>query len=300
MYKNDFAVAIKTDGKVLREEKDTVHLPFGSEYSILLKNLSSRKAIAKVMIDGEDVLNGKRLIVEVGKSLELERFLKELDEGNRFKFIERTEKISNHRGNKIEDGIIQVEFQFEQDYNQYFNQWSTYVIKSDTFPTHRTPIWDSGYHTTLYNSTLECNNTTPTLATSCSNGLINGDGKVKFDGISTSNMRSMCTTQGLNCDTVDGQHASEFMNLTSSMTIPVNDTGITVKGSISNQKFIEGSVGYLDPTKHVINLQLKGLKKNGTELKEAITVKTKIECDICGTKNDSKNNYCCECGTYLK
>ena len=36
MYESKMAAAIKVKGKVLREFKDTVHMPFGGEYSILL------------------------------------------------------------------------------------------------------------------------------------------------------------------------------------------------------------------------------------------------------------------------
>ena len=38
MYLQKLAVAVKVNGKVLREVGDTVYIPFGSEYSILIKN----------------------------------------------------------------------------------------------------------------------------------------------------------------------------------------------------------------------------------------------------------------------
>jgi hypothetical protein len=34
MYSNKLAVAIKANGKVLREFKDEVYIPFGQEYSL--------------------------------------------------------------------------------------------------------------------------------------------------------------------------------------------------------------------------------------------------------------------------
>ena len=40
MYHKKLVASIRTNGKILREFKDTVYLPFGSEYSILLKNLN--------------------------------------------------------------------------------------------------------------------------------------------------------------------------------------------------------------------------------------------------------------------
>lgn len=113
MYANKFVAAIKVGGKVLREHGDTVYLPFGSEYSILLKNLSTTRAQVKITIDGTDVLNGDSLVVNPG-NLELERFLKEMDRGNRFKFIERTKAIEDHKGVGAEDGLIRIEYQFEK------------------------------------------------------------------------------------------------------------------------------------------------------------------------------------------
>ncbi len=113
MYANKFVAAIKVGGKVLREHGDTVYLPFGSEYSILLKNLSTTRAQVKITIDRTDVLNGDSLVVNPG-DLELERFLKEMDRGNRFKFIERTKAVEDHKGVGAEDGLVRIEYQFEK------------------------------------------------------------------------------------------------------------------------------------------------------------------------------------------
>ena len=121
MYKKDFICVIKiNDGKILREHNNIIHLPFGSEYNICLKNLRNEKALVSVEIDGADVLNGSKLIVNGNSTINLERFLEDLDKGNRFKFIEKTEKISEYRGDKVEDGIIRIEFQFEKPYVPVF------------------------------------------------------------------------------------------------------------------------------------------------------------------------------------
>ena len=47
MYLNKVAVAIKSNGKVLREQGDNVYIPFGSEYSIQVKNLNSVRFSSK-------------------------------------------------------------------------------------------------------------------------------------------------------------------------------------------------------------------------------------------------------------
>lgn len=117
MYNQKMVAAIKVAGKVLREDGETVRIPFGSEFSVLLKNLNTVRAIVNVEIDGTDVTGGAGLIVPAGGSIDLERFIKNnnMSEGLRFKFIERTSKIENGpRGIKAEDGLVRVTFEFEK------------------------------------------------------------------------------------------------------------------------------------------------------------------------------------------
>lgn len=114
MYGNKLAAAIKVNGKVLREFKDTVHIPFGSEYAITIKNLHTTRCVANVYIDGDNMVPGG-LVLNAGQSIDLERSIKNnnLTEGNRFKFIERTGAVEQHRGIGIEDGLVRIEYQFE-------------------------------------------------------------------------------------------------------------------------------------------------------------------------------------------
>jgi hypothetical protein len=108
MFKNNFVVAVKSENKILREDGDTVFLPFNSHYTLLLKNLDSRRSLVKVYIDDEDVLNGNRIIINSKSEIELAKA------DYNFKFIERTDKIGQHCGIKVEDGIIRVEINYEE------------------------------------------------------------------------------------------------------------------------------------------------------------------------------------------
>lgn len=113
MYNNNFVVVVKHKGKVLRESTSgVVRLPFGSDYSILLKNKDSRKAVATVEIDGEDMATG--IIVPENDSVELKGSIEGLKVNNHFRFIKRTKEISNHRGNRPDDGLVRVEYRFER------------------------------------------------------------------------------------------------------------------------------------------------------------------------------------------
>lgn len=114
MYNSGMVVVVKSNGKILREDKDLCFLPFNSEYSILLKNLETRKALVKISIDGQDVLDGHSLILNPNSETELEGFMKGNIAKNKFKFIKKTEEISDYRGDRIDDGIIRVEYWFEE------------------------------------------------------------------------------------------------------------------------------------------------------------------------------------------
>jgi len=115
MYHEKLVVAVRSGGKFLKEDGDCVYLPFKSEYSLRIKNLASTRAVVKVEIDGQDVLDGHRIVVLPNSYADLERFLdKDMSHGHRFKFIERTNKISRHRGARMDDGLIRISYKFEK------------------------------------------------------------------------------------------------------------------------------------------------------------------------------------------
>lgn len=114
VYKDNFIVVVKHNGRIMREINGSVKLPFGSEYSILLKNKDSRTAVAKIEIDGEDVMGGHRYIIPSNTTRELKGFLKGMNAKNRFRFIKKTKEISKFRGDRLDDGLVRVEFWYEQ------------------------------------------------------------------------------------------------------------------------------------------------------------------------------------------
>lgn len=245
MYNNKFVASIKVGGKILREFKDEVRIPFGSEYSLYLKNLNSVRAMVKVSIDGEDVLNGSQLIVMPNDSIDLERYLKDLNRGNRFKFIERSKSVEDHRGIKAEDGIVRIEFAFEKEREVY-----CYPVFSDNGENYSTKLSKS------YRGILR-------------------DGDVT---------RSIGNAQLMNCSTAS--------------SVPVSDVGITVPGSISEQKFSTGS-WFATGQSEVIVLRLIG-DLGTSQVITPVTVKSKARCTTCNTVNKATAKFCRECGTALE
>jgi len=116
VYSKKFVAVIKCNGKILREvsQENDVILPFGAEYSILLKNLDNRRAVVEISIDGEDVLDGRRIVIDGNDDTELKGVMVNNAVKNAFKFIQKTKKIQDHRGDKIDDGFIRIKFGFEK------------------------------------------------------------------------------------------------------------------------------------------------------------------------------------------
>lgn len=113
MYKEKFIAVIKNRGKILREDGGSVRLPFGSYYTILLKNKNSVKAVANVEVDGEDVLQNHGIIVPPNQSVEITGWMRDMDKTNKFKFIQKTKEIQEFRGDKLDDGLVRIAYKFE-------------------------------------------------------------------------------------------------------------------------------------------------------------------------------------------
>ncbi len=261
MYQSKLAAAIRSNGKVLREfNKDTVYIPYGAEYSVLIKNLNSVRVKVNVTIDGVDVTDGTSLVINSNSELDLERFIKNgnLSKGNKFKFIERTESIENHRGIGIEDGIIKIEYQFERFSPLFWNSggWQTNVCGSPK-------PWDSD----KWYSTGS-----PTYGVS-----VNAVSAVPTKGVLRGTAASCQVTQS---------------NTTS-------DAGITVPGSASSQTFGTVSDFVTESEKHVMIFKLLGETEDNLIIREPITVKAKPKCQTCGRHNKAHAKFCTECGTSL-
>jgi hypothetical protein len=242
MYNQKLAIAIKSHGKVLREHQDTVYLPFGSEYSILIKNLNSVKALVKVEIDGTDVGGGEQFIVNGNSEVELERFIVNgtLDQGNRFKFIERTENIENNRGIKVDDGLIRVSFQYEQMYDvqKILREVEEHHHHHHHYDWHQYPPYNP------YSPYYTCGGPVPAST-----------------GKNTIRSRSLGEVQ-CNANISGTAHNS---NLVAQNT---NDAGITVPGSVSNQQFTIGKSFVVESTEHVMILHLRGELDFGKKIEQ--------------------------------
>lgn len=311
MYANKMAVAIKTNGRVLRENKDTVYCPFGAEYSILLKNLNTVRALVNVYIDGENQTPGG-LVLNAGQEVDLERSIKggNLREGNRFKFIERTSAIENGpRGVKLEDGLVRIEFQFEKPLLRVSDlpDWQKKSIFGPMFGNHGGIVGSTGASeypgvTDKYSKTTGSwlQSSGATYSQINVNGALRGvdysaNGGATAQAASAA-MDKYCADNGI-INKMDSHEGQATMD---SYVAPMNDVGITVPGSKSTQSFTTTYMNAMEPEKHTIVLKLLGETPDNQPVIKPVTTKHKPKCVTCGKQNKATAKFCTECGTALE
>lgn len=274
MFSQNAVVCIKVNGKILRESKDTVSLPFSSEYSILVKNLNSVRAQVAISVDGQDATEKTRLIIQPNSTVELERFIKggDMSSGARFKFIERTPEIEAHRGIQAEDGLVRVEFWKELVRRPAIPPYEPrprYPLGGVPYPRPRYPMGGCPRPDSL--------------------------GPMRRSQISGSSAPRQKSTSSV------GHRQYSPLRSTGSMQREPersSDAGITVPGSQSNQQF-QSTFGFpLEPQSTVITLRLRG-DIGGEPVVVPVTVKDVPVCRFCGLKGKAGLSFCGRCGAGL-
>ncbi len=264
-HKKLLVACLKVNGKVLREADETVSLPFGAEYSVLVKNLDSKRIQIAVSIDGQDAAG--RLIIGPNQELELERFVKNgnLTAGNKFKFIERTGAIEQHRGIGAEDGLVRVEAWTEVTAPQY--------------------VWPTIHH--HYLDPLPGVVFTKTM------------GGQHTNSVTRSRITGSSATLGATVTNTASSNASYIQENGVQLDCAFHsDAGITVPGSESNQRFVTVSDFPCEAQSTVIVLKLRGVVGNQV-VTQPVTVQAKPKCVTCGRQNKGGAKFCSQCGTAL-
>lgn len=294
MFSNNFIVAIKVNGKVLREVQDVVYLPFGTEYTILLKNTSQQKAKVRISIDGQDATEGVNIIIPAGGDGELKRFIKgaNMEAGNAFKFIEKTSKIEEFRGNKAEDGLITITYEFERKPKpiDYGYGWQNAVLYRDggsnVLRSHSGTTYSSGtYDGAAYAGAAASASCDDVGEVQCSSGAVSSDWNKMSRRIQAGSTQSLYSAE---VKRVRPQN-------------DVNTSGITAPGSVVEQKFNLTSDFLTDGVSHTMTLQLKGEVGDSRKLvKEAVVVKKVQRCTMCGTNTKQTAKFCHSCGASVQ
>ena len=344
VYSQKFVAVVVCNGRILRETRsedgDVVALPFSSDYSLRFKNLDARKAVVSVQIDGGDVLGNNRIIVNGNDSIDLKGFMN-LDGTvkNAFRFIKKTEEIVEHRGDRIDDGLIRVEWQWEsvkaepiEEHHHHYHHhdyWDDWPYRWPTYPHPYDPWYPKPWHPydpwkPMWSSTDDILYKSNSYGSSGSSEQTKGE--TSYGDEIRKRMSGQSKVSLSHCNT---PLKNDSLNIN-------EDEGITVKGAQENQNWRCGSVGELETEKNTMIIRLRGVRKNVVkevdqddliekvrengkkyredlqkntkrgfrrgqkEIKKPLFVNSKIQCKICGKKNDSRNKFCYSCGAYLE
>lgn len=228
-----FVVTVLINNKPIREYNEdgqrVCRIPFGSEYSLKIKNKSLLRAKAEISLDGTDVLGNRTIVIPGLGDVVVERFVTDLNGGKKFKFIsleegEKTGQIQDPTS--PENGNICVKV-----YPEKITQWFTSTSDSPT-----------GIFTRLPSS--------PTWVTSDSSF---------YGGTQGCSGSSILRNAGV-ANTTFSVSASSTPTSNVFVAQEISDAGGTAEGSQSSQKFgVDHSYWETESTPVTFDIKLKGL-----------------------------------------
>ena len=224
-FQKGFVGSILVNNKPLREfnyeGQRTVKVPFDSEYIIRLKNKNNVRAKVSVSIDGTNVLNGGKLILEPNDTFDLERFVDQMDKGSKFKFMSLvkgavTGEIQDPYSN--DNGLIEIKFEKEIYYQINASDLPTYGIQPSFFPD---------MPSTYFGSTVAIN---------------------RSRGGSSMKTLSKCVSSN-----------QTIMDLSIEETNSIDSTlGATAEGTKSDQAFAKSTDSFLTDPAEIITIKMVG------------------------------------------
>lgn len=266
MYKNKFAAALKIGNEVLLEDKTTqeISLPYGSEYSIFLKNLSDHLASVDIFIDGKKEYTNIK--INSKDSLDLNAF----KSGNAFKFVEKSEELNKLRPERIEDSLIEIVITYfkKSAFDKLSRLNKTMFEETIRYDPPRNPL--NPFEIT--SDSLDKRNLFEPIS---KGGGFTGSGSSSLDI-----MYACCTN-----------HVEES-------SLKRDFGGITVPGKPTKNNYSE--ISSYDRTYLIKEDSFSiVMKLNGLVDKEVKTSKSKKKCPTCNKKYKAAFNYCPLDGSYL-
>jgi len=278
VYRSGFCANIKVDGKIIDDENGTVALPFGKEYAIRVKNKNTRDGVAQIYIDGRNVTEKGDLIVHSGDIVEIERYVENLNNGRKFKFVSLDDVNSSERDNP-KNGIIEIRFRLTKEpveriiYHHPIVEHYYYprkIIHWNEYPYYDPP-WTPNNWGTITKGTIDGITTTET-------GNINAFYCSNSSSTTLNNPSISCSNSCSNVsDVFDGK---------------------TVEGSYSGQRFNYSFIGTLEEKETIIRLKIVGYDEKGLNEMTRKATGGKY-CGQCGKMIAGDSKFCDECGVRL-
>jgi len=266
VHTHDFVAVVRVNGQVVREMHENganqCFLPAGTDFSLQFKNLRSQRAAVQVRVNGEDALDGHKLVIDANSTGDLLGFMKNGVVTKSFRLIPMTQEIADHRGTSASDGFVEVIWQFEKPVMMAFPaSFPSFPIKPCC------PTWQG-----------------PNVrrrAESFSKG-------------------SPCGSSGKSCDTSNSYTPSISEPLCDCLSVNGDaQEGLVVAGADTHQAFNSTYLRTLEPQVYSIAIKLMVQNHAGQPIETPRLVKVKINCPTCGKSNKSNMKFCGGCGTNI-
>jgi hypothetical protein len=258
-FQKDFVVSVILNGKPVREFNEsglrTCRIPFNSEYRLRIKSKTWKRALVSITIDGTDVLTGgKQIVLSPYQSVELERFVDDLTEGRKFKFISVEQGAATGEvqdPTSAENGLIRVQVYPEVEVQ------ATIAPQGVTVTSSYRPGGRG-----MGSSPLRVSS-----AGGCSTSINSFSGSAMDGTWTISNAAPMGGTFACNTSdssVMDFGGTLRFHDITDTLERAVNtDKGATAEGSHSSQRFHTTTVAWeAEKTPVTFDLWLKGVRSD--------------------------------------
>jgi len=113
MYSSNFVASVLVGGKIVREEGNTVKVPFGGEYCVRLRNKNNTLCIVDLYVDGELANTVGSLVLEGNSYYDVRGFLTKLGNHKKFQFVKLSDNRVRQPG-ELENGIIEARFYLQK------------------------------------------------------------------------------------------------------------------------------------------------------------------------------------------
>lgn len=251
----------------VKQYTDTVYLNSGDEYELELFNPNSIKVLAKVSIDGE-YISTRGIIVNPGQRVILERYI---DTPDKFKYT--TYEVSG-KSDVVENairnnGVVTVDFHAKSAPNPSYNPWNNPYYYGNTNIGGSSGGTSSGTFyrsdvTTTSRSIADFYPTTTTTSTT-------------LDMIPDMDMGDLSRSKG-----------------TTRSKLAKKETGMTEKGSVSNQNFTHSSDVFDRLPFNSVTWKILPTSQKPVTAKHANT----LYCGNCGARQrKTSHKFCPICGS---
>lgn len=280
MYKNGLVMSVGVGGQTQREDNGKIVIPFNSEYVLRLKNKNNRDALCNLYIDGKPVCKSGGLVVRGNSTIDVERFIEDLSQGNRFKFVPLKDRKVEDKG-EPENGLIEARFYLAKE------KLLPEIIKIKEYEYIPYPVYPRPWYPWPYVDPYIWPRPYPywePYIWYCSDNQTITTGR----GSSASYSYSSCN----NGDSHLSNNVNDLANCAKDLGLISESAGATVKGSRSNQKFESAPELNVEDEATILTLKLVGVDKG-----KVVEIARTGYCKGCGRRKRDKDSYCASCGS---